>query len=56
LEERAMREKLKILGFLIVHTRQLDMVMANEASSSACREKLRSGIAEMARPRPAETA
>ncbi len=52
LEERAMREKLKILGFLIVHTRQLDMVMANEASSAACREKLRSGIAEMASPRP----
>ncbi len=56
LDERAMCEKLKVLGFLIIHTRQLDMVMANEASSASCREKLRSGIAEIASRRPAGVA
>jgi pyruvate, water dikinase len=55
LEEPAMCEKLRILGFLIIHTRQLDMVMANEASCAECREKLRSGIAEVA-SRPAGAA
>jgi pyruvate,water dikinase len=53
LEADAMCQKLGILGFLIVHTRQLDMVMANEASAAACREKLRAGISELGSPRPA---
>ena len=53
LEAGAMCEKLRILGFLIIHTRQLDMVMANEASAAECREKLRAGISEIGSPRPA---
>ena len=56
LEERAMCEKLKVLGFLIIHTRQIDMVMANESSSAACRDKLRAGLAEMASHGPAGAA
>jgi pyruvate,water dikinase len=44
LESEAMCGKLRILGFLVVHTRQLDMVMANETTTAACREKLRAGI------------
>ncbi|OFX25114.1 MAG: pyruvate, water dikinase, partial [Anaeromyxobacter sp. RBG_16_69_14] len=53
LEAGAMCEKLGILGFLIVHTRQLDMVMANEASTADCREKLRTGIGALGSSRPA---
>ena len=56
LDEPAMCDKLKILGFLIIHTRQLDMVMANEASSAECREKLRTGIADMLRRRSTDAA
>ena len=56
LDEPAMCDKLKVLGFLIIHTRQLDMVMANEASSAECREKLRTGIADMLRRRSTDAA
>jgi len=48
LESEAMCAKLRILGFLAIHTRQLDMVMANSAATAACREKLRAGIASLA--------
>jgi pyruvate,water dikinase len=47
LESEAMSAKLRILGFLAIHTRQLDMVMADPAAVAACREKLRAGIASL---------
>lgn len=44
MEETIMLEKLEILGYLLIHTRQLDMVMANDAAYNAQREKLLRGI------------
>ena len=39
-EEEVMKEKLKILGYLLIHTRQLDMVMFNDDSCVQLKSKL----------------
>ncbi len=43
-DENGMRQKLRILGYLLFHTRQLDMVMSNEASYVQWRQKLLADI------------
>ena len=39
-DENYMMQRLKVLGYLLMHTRQLDMIMANDASLQQIREKM----------------
>lgn len=46
-EEEVMKEKLRILGYLLIHTRQLDMVMYNDAACDQLEHKLKSDISSV---------
>ncbi len=50
LPKEAMEEKLRILGYLLIHTRQLDMVMANDASSRHYHEVITRDIETVLKP------
>jgi pyruvate, water dikinase len=44
-DETFMRERLKIVGYLLIHTRQLDMIMSNDTAYNQHRTKLLNDIA-----------
>ncbi len=46
LEQAAMEDQLKMLGYLIIHTRQLDMVMGDAGAVSHFRAKMRRDLQE----------
>ncbi len=46
-DEEFMKSRLRILGFMTIHTRQLDMVMANPASYKRYQEKIHQDIREL---------
>jgi pyruvate, water dikinase len=46
-DEGFMKSRLRVLGFITIHTRQLDMVMANAASYRHYQEKIHQDIREL---------
>jgi len=46
-DEAFMKSRLRVLGFMTIHTRQLDMVMANPASYQHYQEKIHQDIREL---------
>ncbi len=46
-DENLMKQKLNIIGYLLIHTRQLDMVMFNDATCQQHKEKLITDISSV---------
>jgi pyruvate,water dikinase len=47
-----MRERLRVLGYLIIHTRQLDMIMSNDASANSHWLRIMSDLRSLVGTRP----
>jgi pyruvate,water dikinase len=55
-EQEFMKERLRVLGYLSMHTRQLDMIMSNDVAARNHREKIRKDLLSVVpgRGRPEE--
>ncbi len=49
LEQDAMKDRLRLVGYLLMHTRQLDMVMDDPSAVAHYRSRIREGLAEVRR-------
>jgi len=46
-DRETMEQRLRVIGYLTIHTRQLDMIMFNERSVSCYRKKIRKDIGQL---------